>query len=159
MNIKILCVGRIKEKYFNDAIKEYEKRLSRYCSLQIIEVADEKVPENLSYADMQKVKKNEGESILKKINNGEYVIALDIKGKKISSEVFAKKISDFAIYGKSKITFIIGGSIGLSDEVLRRSDMLLSFSEMTFTHQMIRVILLEQIYRAYKINNNEPYHK
>ena len=148
--IKIVCVGKIKEKYFTSAISEYVKRLSKYTKIEIVQVPDE--------ANVEKALKVEGTKILSKIRDDEYVIALDIDGKSISSLEFAKKI-DTIFTSYSKITFIIGGSYGLSQEVKKRSNYLLSFSKMTFPHQMFRVILLEQIYRAYKINNNESYHK
>jgi 23S rRNA (pseudouridine1915-N3)-methyltransferase len=158
MKITIACVGRIKEKYFTDAIAEYSKRLSRYVTLNISEVPDEKAPENLSPAQMEQVKKSEGERLLKAMKDS-YVIALVINGKQQSSESFAKLIDNTMTMGKSHITFVIGGSLGLSDEVIKRADYKLSFSDMTFPHQLMRVILLEQIYRAERILNNEPYHK
>lgn len=148
--IKIVCVGKIKEKFFRDAILEYIKRISRYTKISIVEVMDES---NIDIAS-----KLEGERILKKISNDEYVIALDICGESLSSLEFSKKI-DSIFNTKSKITFVIGGSYGLSSSVLKRSNYSLSFSKMTFPHQLFRIILLEQIYRAYKINNNESYHK
>lgn len=148
--IKIVCVGKIKEKYLSLAIAEYLKRLSKYTKVDIVQVADE--------ANAEKALKVEGEKILSKIRADEYVIALDISGESISSIEFAKKI-DNVFNSYSKLTFVIGGSYGLSSQVKKRSDYLLSFSKMTFPHQMFRVILLEQIYRAYKINNNESYHK
>lgn len=148
--IKIICVGKIKEKYFTLAINEYLKRLSRYTKIKIVEIPDE--------ANVEKVLKIEGDKILSKINSDEYVIALDIVGERLSSLEFAKKI-DKVFNTNSKLTFIIGGSYGLSQDIKKRSNYLLSFSKMTFPHQLFRVILLEQIYRAYKINNNESYHK
>ena len=148
--IKIICVGKIKEKYFVSAINEYLKRLSKYVKIDIVEIKDE--------ARAEVALKIEGEKILSKIKDDEYVIALDIAGEKISSIDFAKKI-DKVFNNNSKLTFVIGGSYGLSQEVKKRSNYLLSFSKMTFPHQLFRVILLEQIYRAYKINNNESYHK
>lgn len=159
MNITIISVGKIKEKYLNNAIKEYSKRLSRYCKLNHIEVNDEKAPENLSRAEMENIKNKEGAGILRHIKDGTYVIALAIEGEMISSEKFASKIDKLAIQGKSNIAFIIGGSLGLSDEVLKRADYKLSFSPMTFPHQLMKVILLEQIYRGFRINRGEPYHK
>lgn len=148
--IKIVCVGKIKEKYLSLAIAEYLKRLSKYTKVDIVQVADE--------ANAEKALKVEGEKIISKIRDDEYVIALDISGEGVSSIDFAKKINNvFNSY--SKLTFVIGGSYGLSSQVKKRSNYLLSFSKMTFPHQMFRVILLEQIYRAYKINNNESYHK
>ena len=159
MNITIIGVGKIKEKFMQQAIKEYSKRLSRYCNLDIIEVADEKAPENLSDREMEIIKQKEGVKILSKIPNNSYVIALAIEGKNLSSEEFSKKIEDLGLSGAGDITFIIGGSLGLSNEVLNKSDFKLSFSKMTFPHQMMRLILLEQIYRAFRIIKGEPYHK
>ena len=158
MKITIACVGKIKEKYFVDAIKEYSKRLSRYDKLEIVEVSDEKAPEILSEAQMQIVKNKEGERLMKAIGEA-YTIALCIDGKKLSSPDLAKLLSDKRVGGISHICFVIGGSLGLSDEVIKRADYRLSFSDMTFPHQLMRVILLEQIYRAERILANEPYHK
>ncbi len=159
MNITIISVGRIKEKYLKSGIAEYSKRLSRYCKLSFIEVTDEKAPENLSEVEMENVRDKEGEGILKNIKDGAYVIALDIKGKMISSEELSEKLNTLGIQGKSNIVFIIGGSLGLSKEILKRSDFKLSFSPMTFPHQLMKVILLEQVYRGFRINRGEPYHK
>lgn len=159
MNIKIITVGKIKEKFYRDAILEYSKRLSSYCKLNIIEVNDEMTKENASVNEVDIVLRKEGERILKSINNNEYIIALAINGKKLDSIEFANKINDLGIHSNSNICFIIGGSLGLSDDVLKKANMKLSFSDMTFPHQLMRVILLEQIYRAFRINNNEPYHK
>lgn len=159
MNINIIGVGKIKEKYLKLGIDEFKKRLSKYCKLDIIELDDEKAPEKLSEKEMIMVKDKEGKKILSKIKDTSYVIALAIDGKNLSSEELADKMSDLAVRGNSNITFVIGGSLGLSDEVLNRADYKLSFSKMTFPHQMMRLILLEQVYRAYRINNNEPYHK
>ncbi|MBR4708013.1 MAG: 23S rRNA (pseudouridine(1915)-N(3))-methyltransferase RlmH [Pseudobutyrivibrio sp.] len=159
MNVKILCVGKIKEKFFKDAISEYSKRLSKYCSLEIIEVADEKTSENASDVEIALVKDKEGERILKAIKDKDFVIALAILGKQMDSVAFSKYIENLTISGHSSIVFVIGGSLGLSDSVLSRSDFKISFSEMTFPHQLMRVILLEQIYRGMRIINNEPYHK
>ncbi len=158
MKITIACVGKIKEKFFADAINEYSKRLSRYVNLNIVEVPDEKAPENLSQAQMLQVKEAEGERLMKVFKES-YVAALAIEGKKMSSEGFADFISDKMIKGVSDITFVIGGSLGLSDAVLKKADFKISFSDMTFPHQLMRVILLEQIYRANRIMKNEPYHK
>lgn len=158
MKITIACVGKIKEKYFTDAINEYAKRLSRYVTLNIAEVPDEKAPENMSPAQMEQVKEIEGERLNKIIKDG-YVVALAINGKKMTSEGFADFISDTMVKGASHITFVIGGSLGLSDKILKRADFKLSFSDMTFPHQLMRVVLLEQIYRANRIMKNEPYHK
>lgn len=159
MNINIVCVGKIKEKYLKLGIDEFKKRLSKYCKLDVIELDDEKAPENLSDKEMLMIKDKEGKKILSKVKANSYVIALAIDGKNLSSEELADTMSKLAVRGSSHITFIIGGSLGLSDEVLSRADYKLSFSKMTFPHQMMRLILLEQVYRAFRINNNEPYHK
>ncbi len=159
MKITLITVGKIKEKYLRDAIAEYSKRLSRYCKLEIIEVADEKTPDQASETVEENIRAKEGERILKYIREDMYVITLEIGGKMLSSEEFAGKIESLGIQGKSSIAFVIGGSIGLGKEVLRRSDYALSFSKMTFPHQLMRVILLEQVYRGYRIINGEPYHK
>jgi 23S rRNA (pseudouridine1915-N3)-methyltransferase len=159
MKIDIVCVGKLKEKYLIAAVAEYTKRLSKYCKMEIKEVADEKAPEKLSDKQEIDLKNKEGEGILKYIKEGAYVIALAIEGKMQSSEELAKNIADLGVKGKSHIVFIIGGSLGLSEEVLKRADEKMSFSKMTFPHQLVRVILLEQVYRCFRINNNEPYHK
>jgi 23S rRNA (pseudouridine1915-N3)-methyltransferase len=159
MKITIVCVGKIKEKFFTGAIEEYQKRLGRYCNLTIVEVNDEKTKEQATDAEISIVKNREGERILKNIRDDMYVTALAIEGKMLSSEELSEKIEKLGVGGTSHICFIIGGSLGLSDEVLNRADFKLSFSRMTFPHQLMRVILLEQIYRAYRIINNEPYHK
>ena len=159
MRITVVCVGKIKEKYFTMAIDEYAKRLSRYCKLNIIEVPDEKTPDQASEAEELQIKKKEGERILSNIKDQAYVIALAIQGKMLDSVELAKKIETLGTYGDSQIVFVIGGSLGLSDEVLARANMKLSFSPMTFPHQLMRVVLLEQVYRAYRINCGEPYHK
>ena len=159
MNITVLCVGKIKEKYFTDAINEYSKRLSGFCKLTIVEVDDEKTPQNSSEALDNAIKDKEGERLLKKIPNGSYVITLEIDGKKRDSVEFSKHIEKLCVNGNSNICFIIGGSLGLSDLIKNKSDESISFSDMTFPHQLMRVILLEQIYRSFKIINNEPYHK
>ncbi len=159
MKITILTVGKMKEKFYRDAVGEYEKRLSRYCKLDIVEVADEKTPERASEAERQKILEKEGERILANIRENTYVIILAIDGKMLDSVELSKKISGLAVSGVSDLTFIIGGSLGLCDEVMKRGDFLLSFSPMTFPHQLMRVILLEQIYRSYRIANHEPYHK
>ena len=159
MNITILCVGQIKEKYFRDAIAEYQKRLSRYCKLQMIEVADEKTKENASEAENNLIRKKEGERLLKHIKDSDYCITLEIDGKMLTSEGLSKEIDRLGLAGKSSLVFVIGGSIGLDTAVLKRSDYALSFSKMTFPHQLMRVILLEQIYRSYRIMRGEPYHK
>ncbi|CEN86207.1 rRNA large subunit methyltransferase [[Clostridium] sordellii] len=159
MNITIISVGKLKEKYLKLGIEEFSKRLSKYCKLDMIELDDEKCPENLSDKDMEIVKNKEGQKILSKIKNNSYVIALAIDGKNLSSEALADTISKLTVRGISHITFIIGGSLGLADEVLKRADYKLSFSKMTFPHQLMKLILLEQVYRSFRINNNEPYHK
>ncbi|MGN1032427.1 MAG: 23S rRNA (pseudouridine(1915)-N(3))-methyltransferase RlmH [Intestinibacter sp.] len=159
MRINIVCVGKIKEKYLKLGIDEFKKRLSKYCKLDIIELDDEKAPENLSDKEMEMIKDKEGKKILAKIKDTSYVIALAIDGKNLSSEELADTINKLGIRGVSNITFVIGGSLGLSDEVLSRADYKLSFSKMTFPHQLMRLILLEQVYRSYRINNGEPYHK
>lgn len=159
MNIQVICIGKLKEKYWTDAIAEYSKRLGRYCTLTIKELKEDRLPENASPADEENVKINEGKSILKAIGESSYVIALDVRGRQLSSEALAARLEKLAIEGRSSLDLIIGGSLGLSEEVLKRADMRLSFSPMTFPHQMMRVILLEQIYRCFKINRNEAYHK
>lgn len=159
MNISIVTVGKLKEKYLKQGIEEYLKRLGSYAKVEVIEVPDEKAPEELSDTEMIQVKQKEGERILAKIGPDTFVIALAINGKLKSSEELADTLDKLATYGKSKIAFVIGGSLGLSDEVLKRADQQLSFSKMTFPHQLMRLILVEQIYRAYRINRGEPYHK
>ncbi|NLY46338.1 MAG: 23S rRNA (pseudouridine(1915)-N(3))-methyltransferase RlmH [Tissierella sp.] len=159
MNINIIAVGKIKEKYIQEGIKEFSKRLSRYCNLRIIEVDDEKAPENLSNKEMEVVKEKEGQKILSKIPQNSFIISLEIQGREISSEDLSKKMEDIMVSGINDITFIIGGSLGLSDEVRSKSDFKLSFSKMTFPHQLMRLILLEQVYRGWRIMKNEPYHK
>jgi 23S rRNA (pseudouridine1915-N3)-methyltransferase len=159
MNITLVTVGKIKEKYFRDAISEYSKRLSRYCRLEIIEVADEKTPDKASETAETQIRQKEAERILKYIREDAYCIALAINGKKFDSVEFSRHIEKLGIAGKSNIVFVIGGSLGLHDSVLSRADEKLSFSDMTFPHQLMRVILLEQIYRGYRIINGEPYHK
>ena len=159
MKISVIAVGKIKEKYLKDALAEYSKRLSRYCKLEIIEVADEKTPDQASEAAEDLIRAKEGERILKHIRDDMFVITLEIGGKMLTSEEFADKIETLGVQGKSSIAFVIGGSIGLGKEVLKRSDFALSFSKMTFPHQLMRVVLLEQVYRGYRIMNGEPYHK
>lgn len=159
MNIQIICVGKLKEKYWQDACAEYMKRLGRYCNIEIVELKESRLPENASPADEENVKREEGASILKAIKDGTYVITLEILGKMLDSPQLAEKMDELALGGKSNIAFVIGGSLGLSAEVSKRSDYKLSFSKMTFPHQMMRVILLEQIYRSFKINRHETYHK
>ncbi|WP_072725381.1 23S rRNA (pseudouridine(1915)-N(3))-methyltransferase RlmH [Tepidibacter thalassicus] len=159
MNIDIVCVGKIKEKYLKLGIDEFKKRLSKYCKLNIIELSDEKAPENISDKEIAMIKDKEGKRILNSIRDSSFVITLEIEGKLLSSKELSKKISDLALRGNSHITFVIGGSLGLGDEVLRRSDFALSFSKMTFPHQLMRLILLEQVYRSFRIIKGEPYHK
>ncbi len=159
MNIKIISVGKIKEKYLVSAIQEYSKRLSRYCKLDIVEVADEKTPDQASPAEEEKIKEKEAERILKNYREGSYLFVLAIEGKQFTSEEFAESIRMLGVNGSSDVTFIIGGSLGLCDAVIKKADSLLSFSKMTFPHQLMRVILLEQIYRAFRIIQGEPYHK
>ena len=159
MKIKILCIGKLKEKYYKSAVSEFEKRLSRYCSTEFIELADEKAPESLSPAQKEQIKDAEGIRLLSRISPQDYTVALAIEGEKLSSLAFAKKLESWMSSGKSTIAFIIGGSLGLSGDVFKRADFSLSFSDMTFSHQIFRVMLTEQIYRAFRIIHNEPYHK
>lgn len=159
MNISFVTVGKLKEKYLKQGIAEYVKRLSAYAKIEIIEVPDEKAPEDLSAAQMEAIKQKEGERILSKISADAYVVALAIEGKQYSSEQFASFLEKLATYGRSKVAFVIGGSLGLSNEVLKRADEKLSFSKMTFPHQLMRLILAEQVYRAFRIIRGEPYHK
>ena len=159
MNITIITVGKLKDIYFKEAVEEYSTRLSKYCKLEIVEVPDEKAPENLSLSQELIIIQKEGQGILKYVKEDTYVIALAIQGKQLSSEGLADLINDLGIKGRSNIAFVIGGSLGLSDEVLKRSDFKLSFSPMTFPHQLMRVILLEQVYRGFRIIKGEPYHK
>jgi len=159
MRISVVCVGKIKEKYLKLGIDEFSKRLSKYCKLEVIELDDEKAPENLSDKEMMMIKEKEGKKILSKIKDNSHVIALAIDGKNLSSEELADTIDNLGVRGTSHIVFVIGCSLGLSDDVIRRANYKLSFSKMTFPHQLMRLILLEQVYRAYRINNGEPYHK
>ena len=159
MRITLITVGKIKEKYLKDAIAEYTKRLSKYCKLEIIEVADEKTPDNASEVVEHAIRVKEAERILRYIKDDAYVITLEINGKQLSSEELADKIDKLGVQGTSHIIFIIGGSIGLGEDVLKKSDFALSFSKMTFPHQLMRVILLEQVYRSYRIISGAPYHK
>lgn len=159
MKITIITVGKIKEKYLKDAIGEYSKRLSKYCKLEIVEVTDEKTPDAASKTVEKQIRDKEAERIVKHIKEDAYVIALALDGKMLASEELADKIENLGVQGTSHIIFVIGGSIGLGEAVLNRSDYSLSFSKMTFPHQLMRVILLEQIYRSYRIINGEPYHK
>ena len=159
MNISVICIGKLKEKYWSQAIAEYSKRLSGYCSLDIVELKEARLPDKAGPAQELAVKEAEGEEILKRLKDNMYVITLEVKGKMLSSEKLAAKIERLGIQGNSNIAFVIGGSLGLSEAVSRRADFKLSFSEMTFPHQMMRVILLEQVYRSFKIIRNETYHK
>ena len=159
MNITLITVGKIKEKFYRDAVEEFVKRLGRYCKIKIVEVADENTPNNAPEAIEEQIKNKEGERILKYISDSMYVIALAIEGKECSSGKFAERLERLGIEGNSDICFVIGGSLGLSKDVYKRADELLSFSPMTFPHQLMRVILLEQIYRCFRIIHNEPYHK
>jgi len=159
VNIQIVSVGKLKEKYLKMGIEEYSKRLSSYAKIDLVEVPDEKAPENLSDADMEIVKKKEGERILSKIGADTYVIALAIDGKMKSSEQLASDIESLMTYGRSKIAFVIGGSLGLHEDVMKRSDEKLSFSKMTLPHQLMKLVLVEQIYRSFRIMKGEPYHK
>lgn len=159
MNISIIAVGKLKEKYLKLAIDEYSKRLGRYCKLDFIELPDEKTPDNASIKDEEIIKNKEGNLILSKIKDNSYVVAMDLKGNELNSEEFAKFISNCGVMGNSNIVFVIGGSLGLSEEIRKRANYKLCFSKLTFPHQLFRVMLLEQIYRGFRIINNEPYHK
>ena len=159
MKITILAVGKIKEKFYRQAIEEFEKRLSRYCKLEIVEVADEKTPDHASEAEELLIKEKEGQRLLKHVRDDAWICALAINGKMLDSVELSEKIESLGVSGTSHIIFVIGGSLGLAEQVLKRTDYLLSFSKMTFPHQLMRVILLEQIYRSYRIMNREPYHK
>ena len=159
LHINIICVGKLKEKYLQDALSEYSKRLSKYCNLNIIELPDEKLPNNLNDSLINQIKQKESNNILSHIEKGSYVLYLDLKGKQFSSEEFSKKITDISLNSFSSITFIIGGTLGLYENVLKNSNELICFSKMTFPHQLIRIFLLEQIFRAFKISNNETYHR
>jgi len=159
LNITLITVGKIKEKFYRDAVEEFVKRLGRYCKIKIVEVADENTPNNAPEAIEEQIKNKEGERILKYISDSMYVIALAIEGKECSSVKFAERLERLGVEGNSDICFVIGGSLGLSKDVYKRADELLSFSPMTFPHQLMRVILLEQIYRCFRIIHNEPYHK
>ncbi|MFW2491916.1 23S rRNA (pseudouridine(1915)-N(3))-methyltransferase RlmH [Clostridium chromiireducens] len=159
MNITIITVGKIKEKYLKDAIDEYSKRLGRYCKLDIIELVDEKTPDNASEKEEESIKEKEGQGILSKIKDNMFVIAMDLGGKHLTSEDFAGYIENLGITGNSNIAFIIGGSLGISKSVLARANYKLCFSKMTFPHQLFRVMLLEQVYRGFRIMKGEPYHK
>ena len=159
MNIKIICVGKLKEKYWKQGIAEYSKRLGKFCKFEIVEVPDEKAPEKLSETQMENVKKTEGERILGKIKDRDYVYALAILGKERTSEEFASEIENLTTYGRSNLAFVIGGSLGVSEDVLKRADSQISFGRFTMPHQLMRLVLTEQIYRAFMINSGSPYHK
>ena len=159
MKIRILCVGKIKEKFMREALGEYSKRLSRYIKLEIAEVADEKTPDSASEKEENQIRDKEAERLLKQIRQEDYVIALAIDGKMYDSVAFSRKLDRFGMLGRGSVVFVIGGSLGLAEQVLERADESISFSKMTFPHQLMRVILLEQIYRGYRILRNEPYHK
>lgn len=159
MKITILSVGKVKEKFYRQAIEEFEKRLGRYCKLEIIEVQDEKTPERASETEEMQIKKKEGQRLLKYIKEDAWVCVLAIEGKMLDSVELSQKLEQLGVEGTSHMIFVIGGSLGLSEEVIKRADFKLSFSKMTFPHQLMRVILLEQIYRAYRIMQGEPYHK
>lgn len=159
LNINILCVGKIKENYLKEAINEYSKRLSKYCNLNIIEVADEVVPNKLSENVIEEIKNKEAGKMLEQLKKETYLISLDLKGKQYTSEEFSQKIQDIAVQGNSSITFVIGGTLGIGKEVLDKSKEKLCFSKMTFPHQLIRVFVLEQIFRAFKISSGETYHR
>lgn len=159
MKITILCVGKIKEKFYRDAIAEYAKRLGRYCKLEIIEVADEKTPDGAGAAVESQIREREGARMEKYLRDGAFVCALAIEGKQLDSVELSEKLERLGTKGTSHIIFLLGGSLGMSKQLLQRADLTLSFSKMTFPHQLMRVVLLEQIYRAYRIMNHEPYHK
>lgn len=159
MKITVIAVGKIKESFYREALLEYQKRLSRYCSLEIREAEDERTPDKLSDTEKENILKKEGERIEKCLPEGAYVITLEIEGKSYSSEAFAREIADLGLRGQSHIAFVIGGSLGLHNSIKQRADLAISFSKMTFPHQLMRVVLLEQIYRAFRIRNGEPYHK
>ena len=159
MNIQLVCIGKLGETYLVSALAEYEKRLKRFCRFSVCELKEERLPDHASAAQEAAVREAEGKAILEKIGKDAVVIALEIEGRAFSSEELAAHMESLALSGKSRVDFIIGGSLGLSTAVLRRADLRLSFSRMTFPHQLMRIILAEQIYRSFKINNNEPYHK
>lgn len=159
MKIKIIAVGKLKEKFYIDAVNEFKKRLSRFTDLEIIELLDEKAPDKLNQAELEHIKAVEGRRILERLADGETVILTDLRGKQLSSPQLSEKLKSYMLEGKSRFCFIIGGSNGVSDEVFKRADYKLSFSALTFSHQIFRIMLLEQLYRAFKIMNGEPYHK
>jgi 23S rRNA (pseudouridine1915-N3)-methyltransferase len=159
MRISIIAVGKVREKYLSQGIEEYLKRLQRYATVQVVETAEEQAPETLSAAEQGQVKMREGERLLKQVREGQYVIGLAIDGKQLSSEEFANLLNDLGVSGRSDLAFLIGGSLGLSDEALQRADLRLSFGKMTFPHQLMRLVLVEQVYRGFRILRGEPYHK
>ncbi|MGN8763134.1 23S rRNA (pseudouridine(1915)-N(3))-methyltransferase RlmH [Hornefia butyriciproducens] len=159
MNITVICIGKLKERYWREAVGEYSKRLGSYCSLRIQELKEARLPAGAGPAEEEAVKIAEGEEILSRVNKDMFVVSLEIRGKRMSSETLAEKLRNLALEGRSEIAFVIGGSLGLSEAVSRRADLKLSFSDMTFPHQIMRVILLEQIYRSFRIIRGEPYHK
>ena len=159
MNITVVCIGKLKEKYWTDAVNEYMKRLSAYCSIKIDELKEARLPDNASPAEEEAVKEAEGKEILKHINKDDYVITLEIKGNAVTSEQLADKVKSLGLDGRSNVVFVIGGSLGLSAAVSQRSDYKLSFSKMTFPHQLARVMVMEQIYRAFQISSGGKYHK
>mgnify|MGYP002509458604 CR=1 FL=1 len=159
MKITVITVGKLKERFFREAVSEYEKRLGRYCRLEIRETADEKTPDGASETEREQILQKEGERIAKLLPDNAYVVTLEIEGQRFSSESFAGEISRLGVNGVGHIVFVIGGSLGLHNSIKKRADLAASFSDMTFPHQLMRVILLEQIYRAFRIINGEPYHK
>lgn len=159
MKITVIAVGKIKEKYLKDGINEYAKRLSRFCNLELIEVNDEQAPDNIGVMQELQIKKKEGERILRKVKEGSLLVVLDVKGEKPGSKELSDRLNSFFVSGKSHITFVIGGSLGVDSEILKAADLRLSLSELTFPHQLARLILLEQLYRSFKIINGETYHK
>lgn len=158
ININIICVGKLKENYLKEAVDEYSKRLSKYCNLNIIEIPDEKLPNKINNSIIEEIKNKEGNKILNAIKKDSYIIPLDLRGKQFTSEEFSEKLENIAVRGYSTITFIIGGTLGITEEISGKSNELICFSKMTFPHQLIRVFLLEQLFRAFKISNNETYH-
>ncbi len=159
MRIRLLCVGRLKESFYTAAVAEFTKRLSRFAEVVVVELADERIPDGASAAEIERVRRAECRRIEERFAEGEYIVALDPRGGKLSSEGLAQRIDGIMLRGTSRIAFVIGGSCGLTEELRRRADMVLSFSDMTFSHQIFRIMLLEQLYRAFKIINGEPYHK
>lgn len=158
VHINIIAVGKLKEKYLKDAIEEYSKRLTKYCDLNIIEISDEQLPNKINKSLINQIKEKECKKIIENIKNDSYVIPLDLKGKQLTSEELSEKIENIQVKGYSSITFIIGGTLGLTDEILKIGNETISFSKMTFPHQLIRVFLLEQLFRGFKISKNETYH-